>query len=98
MSPLFANAMDEDKDGTTEDDILASSEDRIASSQDGLRNQSLQGKALEMVRRHQATWSGHPGELWANEHRIDLEQETVPSRQARHQAGHSSRGLIKAEI
>ncbi len=52
-SPLFPEAMDEHKDSETEAESFTSWEDRIASSLDGLHNQSLRGKALEMLRRHQ---------------------------------------------
>ncbi len=40
-SPLFAEAMEEHMDSETEAEIFASWEDRIASSLDGLHNQSL---------------------------------------------------------
>ncbi len=67
-SPLFAEAMDEHKDSETGAEIFASWEDRIASSLHGLHNQSLSGKAPKMLRRHQAMWSGHLGEVTATEH------------------------------
>ncbi len=51
-----------------------------------------------MVRRHQAMWSGHLGEVTATEHRTDRHPGARPSRQAPYRAGHSSRALIKAEI
>ncbi len=63
VSPLFAETMDEHKDSEAGDEIFASWEDRIASSLYGLLNQSLRGKALEMLRRHHAMWSGHLGEV-----------------------------------
>ncbi len=46
--------MDEHKEGETEKDIFASLEDRISSTLDRLLNQSLEGNASEMLRRHQA--------------------------------------------
>ncbi len=82
MSLLFAEALDEHKDGETEEDIFASREDRIASSLDGLRNQSLRGKALGMLRRHQFMWNWHLGEVTATEYRLNLQPETGPSRLA----------------
>ncbi len=65
---------------------------------DGLRNQSLRGKALESLRRHRAMWSGHLTEVTPIEHRIDLYPRTRPSIQAPYRPGHSSRALIKGEI
>ncbi len=98
MSPVFAETTDEHKDGDTGEGIFASREDRTASSLDGFHSQTLRGKELEMLRRHQSMWSGHLGEVSATEHRMDVEPGTRHSRQAPYRAGHSSRGLIKAEI
>ncbi len=64
--PLLVEAMHEHKDGETEADVFfffGLLVYRIASSLDGLSNQSHRGQGVEMLRRHQAMWSGHLGDV-----------------------------------
>ncbi len=59
---------------------------------------SLKEGILRMLRKHQDMWKGQLGEVKATEHRIDLEPDTRPIRQAPYRAGQKTRELIKSEI
>ncbi len=61
----------------TGDENSASLEDRVPPRLGGLNSQSLQGKALEMLRRQEAMWMGDLGKVTVTEYLIDLHLERV---------------------
>jgi len=53
---------------------------------------------IRMLEFHASMWHGELGEIAATNHRINLQQEAKPSRQAPYRAGHKSRELIAEQV